>query len=231
MTNFSNGIILFFALMHQSIFLCIGIYESKHIGKGIYPMPEQIMIKLSGILSDTERQKLIDYFTMQSTTKNKLDTEHILALLENNNDTAAIKWCIENHIDLVSILNISLLRHTMINPEKKFSPWFLKEVALLPVVCGCLSNCLINPKICHNIAYLIFLIDQIERNHHRIETENDHQLLTDALIVISDQLKKVQKESSHIHKKLIAQAIEKLILIQKIHTLNYQKYYKNQPCP
>ena len=77
MTNFSNGIILFFALMHQSIFLCIGIYESKHIGKGIYPMPEKIMIKLSGILSDTERQKLIDYFTMQITTKNKLDTEKL----------------------------------------------------------------------------------------------------------------------------------------------------------
>lgn len=227
---FSKKPFLFFGLIYQSFFLCIGIYESRHIGKDIYPMPQEIIIELSGILSDTEREKLVDYFTKQSITKSKSDIEYALFLLESKNDTAVVKWCIENNIDLVSILNLSSLRHTMIHPQKKLSPWFLKEAALLPVVCGCLNNCFIDPKICHNIAYLTFLIDQIERNHHRIETENDHQLLTDALIIIHDQLQKLHKESSHTHKKRIAQAIEKLILIQKIHTLNYQKYYKNQPC-
>lgn len=227
MNYFITFWVFFFALMAQSFAFCFGIKESKHVGKDIHPMPSHIMIQLTGIFSDSEREKLMQYFSLQLEDNiNASKAKQLIALLKRNNDSPVIQWCIQQKIDLASILGLSYLRYKMIC-SKQFLPWFLKEIALLPVICGCLKNCLINPLICKNVSYLMFLIDQLERNHHRIETESDDKMLADALIIINNQLDTLRQDSSHIHKKLIDQAVEKLILIEEMHTLSHKTLAKN----
>jgi len=181
------------------------------------------------MFSNNERKSLIEYLSNRIVyTRYPDQLKTIIYLLEKNKDREVIEWCIKNEINLMEILNISFLRYKLLcsNLNSQESPWFFREIGLLPIICGCKRNCIVNQKICTDLKYLNFLVDQLERNHHRIETADDKIMLFDAINAIQRQLIKIKNTSSHINKKVIDQAIEKLILIKEIQEVN-QKSRKN----
>jgi hypothetical protein len=124
---------------------------------------------------------------------------------------------------LQTALKITLLREKMLMGELKDIPWFIREIAALAWTFEQDARQDQNkqkwPRAQDKVIYLIALVDQIERNQHRVTEAQDITILKNAIDELGIRLLNLRGTVSNVMKRSIDQALEKLRLVEEIRNL------------